>query len=145
MFLLIQIHSRAKTVVDYISDPRNGASINPACFYSGHTNGTTAQSTLGSFKGTPRNCHSIDDIIRKAGVQKDSLSLQDWSVISKALAQHVSGKVYVLLGMYIRPDSGWLVDEKPILKANRNVNTMEMWKIEADGKVVNTGMTKENM
>ncbi|KDR71288.1 hypothetical protein GALMADRAFT_143984 [Galerina marginata CBS 339.88] len=146
----------AQTAVTYIKNTNNKAAINPVCFYSGQTMVTkivnkksytsvkTADAALGAFKGAPRNCKSIADVLAKAGVQSSALSQSDWKAVSKALAENVSGKAYVLLGKDIRSNSVWITDEKPALKANGAV-TLEVWEIETDGSVVKTNKTKANV
>ncbi|KDR69062.1 hypothetical protein GALMADRAFT_1353062 [Galerina marginata CBS 339.88] len=141
-----KVQTPAQKVVAYIRDPKHAADINPACFWSGQTTVTTivnnkpvkstktAQAALSAFKGPPRNCHSLAEIVVKSGQQASRLNSTDWRRVSKALAQSASGKAYALLGQQIRSNATWFTDEKPALIANKKV-ALEVWEIQSDGSV----------
>ncbi|KAF8877326.1 hypothetical protein CPB84DRAFT_1852715 [Gymnopilus junonius] len=146
----------ADTAIAYIENSANSANINPSCFFSGQTivqtvikgkkysSKKTAESALNDFKSA-RKCHVIAEIVGKAGVSTSTLSALDWQHVSKALAETVKGPVYVLLGKDVRSNSVWLTDEKPALKANKGVTTVEVWEIETDGSVKKTSKTKATL
>ncbi|PPQ72630.1 hypothetical protein CVT26_004337 [Gymnopilus dilepis] len=144
----------ADTVVAYIQAHPND--INPSCFFSGQTLVTTkkgkttvtvkktAESLLNKFK-TDHGCHVIAEIVGKAGVSTGGLTDADWKKISKAFAQSVTGTVYVLLGKDVRSNSVWLADEKPALKTNGQVTSVQVYEIDTDGTVKKTSLTKGTM
>ncbi|KAG6867086.1 hypothetical protein C0993_006972 [Termitomyces sp. T159_Od127] len=125
-------------------------SINPSCFYSGSTGHYQAQISLTEAwigkKDTkvPAGCRVIGEVVENFA-KANPEHIRDWSTVSKVFAESVSGKVYVLLGEMINPDSIWLKYERDALKKNGKVIEVEVWKVEADGKLKKTNKTKETM
>ncbi|KAG6915748.1 hypothetical protein DXG01_010045 [Tephrocybe rancida] len=123
-------------VVTYIQN--NPTALNPPCFWSGRTGTHTAQDVVKVFQGPPRNCHTVGDIAKKAGVADPdkTFTYAEWGTLSDAFAKAVAGHVYVLLGKEVNPTSVWLTIEKPALEESlkkKKVTGIEIWEIQADG------------
>ncbi|KAG6916354.1 hypothetical protein DXG01_007245 [Tephrocybe rancida] len=125
-----------KKVEDYIH--KNPKALDPPCFWSGRTGTHTAQEVVKVFQGPPRNCHTVGDIAKKAGVADPdkTFTYAEWGTLSKAFAETVSGHVYVLLGKEVTNTSVWLNIEKPELEKSlktKKVTGIEIWEIQANG------------
>ncbi|KAG6915747.1 hypothetical protein DXG01_010044 [Tephrocybe rancida] len=118
-------------VIKYVK--AHPASLNPPCFWSGHTGSYTAQVVVEKWKGPPRNCHPGSEIIANAGVKESDLTKEDRIVVSRTVAETVAGQTYVLLGKEIRQGATWVDVEKPALERNKKVTGIEIWEIQADG------------
>ncbi|KAG6909313.1 hypothetical protein DXG01_001112 [Tephrocybe rancida] len=126
----------AKKVVEYIH--KHPKVLDPPCFWSGRTGNYAAYTEVKVFQGPPRNCHTLADIAKKAGVADPDKTFTEaeWGTMSKAFAEMVSGHVYVLLGQEVRKASAWLTIEKPILEESlkkKKVTGIEIWEIQKDG------------
>ncbi|KAG6905773.1 hypothetical protein DXG01_000840, partial [Tephrocybe rancida] len=125
-------------VVTYIQN--NPATLLPPCFWSGRTGNYTAQDVVKVFQGAPRNCRTVGDIAKRAGVADPdaTFTYAEWGTLSDAFAKSVSGPVYVLLGKEVGATSVWLTIEKPTLdksKQSGKVTSIQIWEIQADGSV----------
>ncbi|CAA7271020.1 unnamed protein product [Cyclocybe aegerita] len=136
----------AQDTVTWLSNDANSGTINakPICFYSGHTVvmntkikklvTITAHSKLSSFMST----HGIDNIVHTAGHSKDARhwTTVDWEAVSKALTQHITGTVRVLLGTAVPDNSIWSRAEKPALMSNATVLIVEHYQIDTKDGII---------
>lgn len=83
-------------------------------------------------------CNTIDEVMTLAGrsVDSNSWTTSHWMEVSKALAEHVKGTTYVLLGHTVQPDSVWLKAEKPALMANHAVTTIKVFLLNEHDQIV---------
>ncbi|KAG5333805.1 hypothetical protein C0989_004762 [Termitomyces sp. Mn162] len=92
----------------------------------------------------PYNCRVINEVVSNFA-KANAAHINDWSGVSKAFAESVSGKVYVLLGQTVNSNSIWSKDEKPALKENTRVTEVEVWRIERNGQLKKTDETKATL
>lgn len=137
---LANLNPSAEATIKYIQTHNADVNKLAVTFYSGSTviGGKTVRAfeKISDFKKIQPNIHILENIIVDAKQDSSAWDHNDWTAVSKALADAAHSPVFVLLGKEVLPTSVFIMTEQPALIANRDVTKpLTIYEIQTDGAI----------